>query len=259
MDLDILSQYGRQVKAMIEAATSSDVAQALDQLVEDGQWDLLSRLLPTATELAARRVVDRLVAGGQFESLAWAACLRRQPRRPGLEAATTGPSRPILHDFEAEEDIEGIPEHIMADAQEISAHAAQRREVSMRKAAQIDHDPIRDLIIKQLAARLPKSGPGEALLTIAKACPFAHTQREAAMKLANHQQLIKELSAAGRTADLIAISGSARLDAVAKNLAQVMGEQLAELQQSDDQAALNFIGQHHPDAEVRGAARDALA
>jgi len=244
---------------MMNATTSSDVQQALDQLVEDGQWDLLSRLLPTASELAARRIVDRLVAGGQFEVLACTTCLRRQPRHPGLEADFGRPARPMLRDFEAEEDIEGIPEHIMADAQEISAHAAQRREVSMRKAAQIDHDPIRDLIIKQLAARLPESGPGEALLTIAKACPFAHTQREAAMKLANHEQWIKQLAATGRTADLIAISSSARLDAVTKNLARVMGKQFSELQQSGDQAALNFIGQHHPDGEVKGAARDALA
>jgi len=259
MDLAILAQYSQQIAAMINATTSSDVQEALDRLIEDGQWDLLSRLLPTASELAARRVVDRLAEGGQFELLAWAACLRRQPRRPGLEAATTGPSRPMLRDFEAEEDTEGVPEHIIAEAQEISASAAQRRAVSMRKAVEIDRDPIRDLIIKQLAARLPESGSGKALLTIAKACPFQHTQREAAMKLANHKPWIKQLAAAGRTADLITISNSARLDAVAQNLAEIMSQQLPELQQSDNQDAINFIAQHHPNEEVRRAARDALA
>jgi len=244
---------------MMNATTSADVQQALDRLVEDEQWDLLSHLLPTAAELAARRAVDRLLEHNQYEALALAACLRRQPRQPGLDADLPSPARPTLRDWAAEEATEGIPEHIMADAQEISASAAQHRAVSMRKAAHVDRDPIRDLIVKQLADRLPNSGPGEALLTIAKACPFGHSQREAAMKLANHKQWLKQLSAAGRTADLIAISNSARLDAVAENLARGIAEQIPELQQSDDQAAINFIAKHHPDGEVRRAAHDALA
>ena len=87
MDLDILSQYSRQVKAMMEATTSSDVQEALDRLVEDEQWNLLSHLLPTATELAARRTVDQLLEHNQYEPLAWAACLRR----PMIRLAETGP------------------------------------------------------------------------------------------------------------------------------------------------------------------------
>ncbi len=259
MDLDILSQYSRQVRAMIEAATSSDVEQALDRLIDGDRWDLLARLLPTASELAARRVVARLLEHDEYESLAWAACLRRQPRQLGLEASTTGPSRPILRDFEAEEDAEGIPEHIIAEAQEISAGAAQRRGVSMRKAAQVDHDPIRDLIIKQLADRLPNSSAGQALLTIVKACPFTHTQREAAMKLANHKQWIQQLAHAQCTSDMIAISNSTRLQAVAQNIARAMSQHLAQLQQDSDEAAIGFIAENHPDHEMRQAAHTALS
>jgi len=259
MDLDILSQYGREIRAMIEAATSSDVAQALDRLIDDDRWDLLTRLLPTASELAARQAVARLLEHEKYESLAWAACLRRQLRRPGLEAATTGLSRPMLRDFEAADDSEGIPEHIMAEAQEISASAAQRRAVSRQKAAQVDHDPIRDLIIKQLASRLPNTGAGQALLAIVRACPFAHTQREAAMKLANHKQWLQQLASARRTSDMIAISNTARLQAVTQNIAQVMGQHLAQLQQDSDEAALGFIAENHPDLEMRQAAHAALS
>ena len=259
MDLDILSQYSRQVKAMMEATTSSDVQEALDRLVEDEQWNLLSHLLPTATELAARRTVDRLLEHNQYELLALAACLRRQPRRPGLEAATTGPSRPMLRDFDAEEDTEGVPEHIMAEAQEMSASATQHREVSRRKAAQVDHDPIRDLIIKQLAARLPQPDASQALLTIAKACPFTHTQREAAMKLANHKQWMQQLARTQRTSDMIAISNAARLQAIAQNIARAMSQYLAQLQQDSDEAAIGFIAENHPDREMRQAAHAALS
>jgi len=259
MALDILSQYGRQVRAMIEAASSSDVEQALDRLIDDDRWDLLARLLPTASELAARQAVARLLEHEEYESLAWAVCLRRQPRRPGLEAATTGPSRPMLRDFEAEEDTEGIPEHIMAEAQEISSGAAQRRAVSIRKASQVDHDPIRDLIIKQLAEGLPNAGVGQALLTIVKACPFAHTQREAAMKLANHKQWMQQLARAQCTSDMIAISNAARLQAVAQNIAQAMSQHLAQLQQDSDEAAIGFIAENHPDHEMRQAAHAALS
>jgi len=216
-------------------------------------------LLPTASELAARRAVARLSEHEKYESLAWAACLRRQPHRPGLEAGLSSPSRPILRDFEAEEDTEGVPEHIMAEAQEISASAAQRRAVSRRKAAQIDRDPIRDLIIKQLANRLPSAGAGQALLTIVKACPFAHTQREAAMKLANHKQWIQQLASAQRTSDMIAISNMARLQAVAQNIARAMSQHLAQLQQDGDEAAISFIAEHHPDHEMRQAAHAALS
>jgi len=259
MDLDILSQYGRQVATMINTTTSSDVQEALDRLVEDEQWDLLRYLLPTATELAARRMVDRLLEHNRYEPLAWAACLRRQPRQPGLEAAARVPSRPVLRDIDAEEDTEGVPKHIMAEAQEISAGAAQRREVSRHKAAQIDHDPIRDLIIKQLAVRLPDSGAGQALLTIAKACPFAHTQREAAMKLANHKQWMQQLVRTQRTSDMIAISNAAHLQAVAQNIARVMSQYLAQLQQDSDEAAIGFIAENHPDHEMRQAAHATLS
>jgi len=259
MDLDILSQYGRQVKAMIEAATSSDVTQALDRLIDDDRWDLLTRLLPTASELAARQVVARLLEHEEYGSLAWAACLRRQPRRPGLEGATAGPSRPMLRDFEAEEDTEGVPEHIMAEAQEISDSAAQRRSVSSRKAAQVDHDPIRYLIVKQLAEHLPNAGAGQALLTIVKACPFAHTQREAAMKLANHKQWMQQLAHAQCASDMIAISNAAHLQAVAQNIARAMSQHLAQLQQNSDEAAIGFIAENHPDHEMRLAAHAALS
>ena len=259
MDLDILSQYGQQVRAMIETVTSADVQKALDRLVEDEQWNLLSHLLPTATELAARRTVDRLLEYNQYEPLALAACLRRQPRRPGLEAAARVPSRPVLRDIDAEEDTEGIPEHIMAEAQEISASAAQRHEVSRRSAAQVDHDPIRDLIIKQLADRLPQPDAGQALLTIAKVCPFAHTQREAAMKLANHKQWMEQLARAQCTGDMITISNAARLQAIAQNIAQAMSQHLAQLQQDSNEAAIGFIAENHPDHEMREAAHTALS
>jgi len=209
--------------------------------------------------LAARQVVARLLEHEEYGALAWAACLRRQPRRPGLEGATTGPSRPMLRDLDAEKDTEGIPEHIMVEAQEISDGAAQRRSVSRRKAAQVDHDPIRYLIVKQLAERLPNAGAGQALLTIVKACPFAHTQREAAMKLANHKQWMQQPARAQCPSDMIAISNAARLQAVAQNIARAMSQYLAQLQQDGDEAAIGFIAENHPDHEMRQAAHAALS
>ena len=259
MTADILSKYSSQVRALIQTVTSADVQRALDELVENECWELLSHLLPTASELAARRATDRLLEEGQYEILACTACLRRQPRRPGLEAAPGGATRPILRDFEAEEATEGVPEHIMAEAKEISAAAAQRREVSRRGAAQIDRDPIRDLIVHQLAQRLPDPGAGEALLVIAQACPFEHTQRDAALKLANHDKWVKQLADGGRSEDLISVSNSAGLETVAQNIAQVLGELLSEFQEHCDEPAISFVAEHHPDAQIRRAAYDALS
>ncbi len=260
MDLNKLAQYSRQVEAMISAATTADVERALAKLVEGEQWELLGLLLPTATEAAARRIVNELLAQSRYEPLARAACLRRQLRRPGLEAPRAGSAaRRVFRDIDEEEDAAGVPEHIMEDMQEMADAAAERRTISHRHAAQVDRDPVRDLIVAQLASRLPEPGPGTALLVIAQACPFDQTRRQAAMKLANHKRWMTELLSAKRTADLIAISESAKLKAVAENVARLLGEQLSELERAGDKAALGFVAEHHPNGEIRQAAHDLCA
>ncbi len=260
MDMNLLVQHSQQVEALMTAATSRQVEQALAKLTEAEQWELLGALLPTAAEIAARRIVSSLLEQGQYLPLAGAACLRRQLRRPGLAAAgARRPARTVFRDIDAEEDSAGIPEHIMADAEELADAATERRAISERHASEVDRDPVRDLIVDQLTARLPEAGAGEALLIIARACPFDQTRRQAATKLANHKRWVSQLAAENRAADLIAISESAKLEAVAENMARLLGEQIAQLRQAGDQAALSFIAQHHPNDDMRQAAHQALA
>ncbi len=260
MDMNLLVEYSRQIEPLITAATSRQVDQALAKLAETEQWELMGALLPTASEMAARRIVSRLLDETEYEPLAGAACRRRQVRRPGLApAGARRPALTVFRDIDAEEDSAGVPEHIMADVEELADAAAERRAISERHASEVDHDPVRDLIVDQLAARLPEAGAGEALLIIARACPFDQTRRQAAMKLANHKRWISQVAAENRTADLIAISESAKLKAVAENIARLLGEQMAELRQAGDQAALSFVAEHHPNGDTRQAAHQALA
>ena len=259
MDLNALAQYSEQVAAMINPKAARDLDQALESLADAGQWDILGQVLPTASEVAARRIVDRLIQQGEYDWLASAACLRRQLRQPGREAPAGRMARQVFRDIDAEEDTEGIPEHIMEEAQELANAAAARRAISERQATQIDRDPVRELIVERLASCLPEQRAGEALLVVAKGCPFDQTRRQAAIKLVNHKQWIRQLVAAKRTTDLIAVSESARLKAVLANAARLLGEQVAELQQAGDHAALRFIAEHHPNGEIRQQAHDALA
>ena len=259
MNKDAITQYSQQIAVMINTTTAREVGQQLEKLIAAEQWELLGRLLPTASEIAARRIVAQLLEHNKYDFLAWAACLRRQLRQPGLEAAGGRVAERVFRDIDAEDDTAGVPEHIMAEAQEIADSAVRHRSVARQRAAEMDRDPIRDLIVDQLAQRLPEAEAGEALLVIAKGCPFDPTRRKAAMKLANHKQWIKQLASENRVVDLIAISESTNLNAVAESIARLLDERIEQLQQTDDQRALRFIAEHHPTREMRQAAQEALA
>lgn len=166
--------------------------------------------------------------------------------------------QPVFRDLDAEEGTAGVPEHIMADVEEMADAAARRAGAARQQASRVDRDAIRDLIVSQLAGRLPEAQAGETLLLITRACPFDATRRQAAMKLANHKRWLAQLGQAGRTADLLAISEAAKLKAVGEQVARILAEHLAELQATGDRAALAFVAECHPNNEVRQAARTAL-
>ena len=258
MDVTSFAAYNRQIETLIGAATRTQIAAALQALADQEQWELLGLLLLTATEAGARGIVTTFAANRRYEPLAWGACLRRQLRPSIVSAAGRGPARSVLRDIDAEEGVAGVPEHITADINYMATVANQQRQTAQQRDAQLDRCPIRAYIVEQLAQHLNEESAREAILTIAKACVWEETRRDAALKLANHQPSVQALLAANRCRDLMAISNAAALKAVARNMAAALARKLAELQQAGDTEALAFIAQNHADASTRQAAEQAM-
>ena len=258
MQLTTFAQYGDQIQTLIAAATSSQVQSTVDQLIDQEQWELLGTLLPTVSEVAARRIVTGLIEKQVYEPLAPAACLRRQLRPTVSAVATGGIAGRVFRDFDAEDDTAGVPEHILADAQEMSQAADRQRQSAVQRDARVDRDPVRAYIVGQLAKQLGDGSAREVMLTIIKASAWEETRREAALKLVNHKPSVQQLLADQRSEDLIAVSNATGLQAVATTMATSLGEKLPEWEQAGDSHALEFVAENHPDADIRAAAQQAL-
>ena len=258
MNLTALGVHNREVRALVGAATTTQVESAVAALAAQEQWELLGLLLVTAAEAGARRIVRLLIDRQKYEPLAWAACLRRHLRPSIVAAVGRGLASRVFRDIDAEEDTAGVPEHILADINDLAATADQQRETAQYREAQLDRCPIRTYIVEQLARHLNEPPAREVMLTIARGSAWEETRREAALKLANHQPSLQALLAARRSADLIAVSNSASLQAVAANVAEALGGKLAELREAGDRDALAFVAENHRDSNQRQAARQAL-
>ncbi len=258
MDVQELARYGRHLEHLIEGTVTWELDRAVDRVVEQQDWELLGHVLLTAAEVSAQRIIAKLLELEVYEPLVWAACLRRQVRRPQGVAGATGVSRRVFRDWDAEENAQGVPEHIRADAEELSKQAEQTRAAMLQRAAEVDRDPIRDHIIARLADRLATSPAAlDALLVITKASAWEETRRGAALKIAAHPMSVSRLARELRSADLIAVADASGLSAVAANIAKVMGSYLDQFKAAGDDRALAFLAEHHPEDATKAAAAQA--
>jgi len=259
MDLQKLAEYGRHIEKLMEGKVAWELDRALELVVEKEDWELLGHLLLTASEVSAQRLVRKLLELEVYEPLVWAACLRRQPRRPGEGARRGGVARRIFRDWEAEEDSASIPEHIRADAEEISKQAEETRSAMMVQAAEVDRDPMRDYIVTHLAEKLATSEEAlEALLVVVRASAWEETRRTAALKVANNTLAVSRLARELRSADLLAVAEASTLGAVAGNMATALGQYIDELKAAGDEKGLAFIAEHHPKAATKALAKQTL-
>jgi hypothetical protein len=257
MDLQKLVEYGRDFGPLVEGTPPWRVEPCLRELLQRQEWDLLSLLLLSVADPVANQIINALLELGVYEPLVVAACLRRHIRtQPYVLGSGRGVADRVFRDLEAEgANTAGVPDHILEDIREMAETSQRLREAQLLRGESMDRGPMREFIINRLAERLntdPRAR--DALVVIARAAAWEETRRIAAIKVANHTPSIRKLAEAGRTADLLAIAQASRLEAVARNLAQVLAEHLQQLRSKGDSEALAFIAKHHPDAEVRQAA-----
>ncbi|HEY3397758.1 MAG TPA: hypothetical protein VGM19_08905 [Armatimonadota bacterium] len=242
--------YASSLPLLVEGLTQRQLDPILQRLRADQQWEFMGVVTVTASEVAARLLIDCLLANGQYAALIPAACLRRQMRSPAPAGATLGAT--AFRDYDAETDLQGVPEHIMAEAEDIAAEAKARRTTASYQAAAVDRDPLRSMIVTKLAEQIvTQPEAAEALITIARGSAWEETRRDAAMKVVNNQRLLQRLVAEGRVADLSAVADSARLQAAREKIADAMEGQLETYQAEANQAALVFLAENHRDPALR--------
>jgi len=253
------TRYSRQIRRLAEGMVSTDVDEAAGRLMGDEQWDLIGLVLLTASEVSARRLVDRLLAAEIIEPLIPAACLRREIRRSSMSGPAALGGGAIFRDFESDEEGPGVPDHIREEAEAITAQANQSRRIAAQKEAERDRDAIRSRIVEQLAERLSSSEDAlKALVVISRTSIFEETRRTAAMKLATNKPAMGRLTREGRYEELLMIADSSDSRGVQGRIAQAIAEAMPEADAPVYREALELIGEHHPDDETRMAARRAL-
>ena len=248
---DIIAN-ARAIGVIVEG-TGWQLEETIDAIAASGNVDLAGRLLVSAAEISARQLTQKLLEREAYEPLALAACLRRQPRRPGEGAVGGGGvSRRVFRDIDAEEGERGVPEYIRADIQEMAGIADQTRSAAMMRESAMDRDPIRQYIIDQLASRMAQSEAAmDALVAIARASAWEETRRSAALKIANDPISVARLARALRTADITSIATTAVISAVAEGMAREMGKHFKAYADAKDVPALRFMAAHHPDATYK--------
>lgn len=256
---DVFTKYSRQINRLAEGTVSVEVDSAIDTLMADEQWELLGLLLLTAAEVAARRLVDRLLAAEVLDALIPAACLRREIRRSGPSGPAGLGGGAIFRDFETDDSGPGVPDHIREEAEAITAQANQSRRIAAQKEAERDRDAIRVRIVDQLAERLNTSEEAlRALMVIARTSLWEETRRTAAMKLATSKVVLGRLTREGRHEDLLAIARASGSRGVQSRIAEAIAPAMPEPSAPGYREALELVGEHHPDGETRVAARRAL-
>ena len=260
MDLTPLLQSGRRVQYLIQgAAVGREVDAAIEDLVGKGEWRLLGEMLLTASEVSGYRILDCLMDNEQYEALALAACLRRQPARRGVGPQRRGIAKRVFRDFDETDEDAHIPSEIVAEAEDISQAADRSRDAADRRESELDRDPMRDRIVNRLAEKLVESDRAlEALVAVVRASAFEDTRRGAALKIGNHAPSVRKLAEAGRTGDLVAVAEGSGLASVAGNVSKAMMDQDVTKVRADDTAALGLLAKHHPDESVRQKAKETL-
>ncbi|MHB8995959.1 MAG: hypothetical protein ACYC63_12005 [Armatimonadota bacterium] len=254
MQLESLSQHGADVRALFEGLLEMELDNALERMAKAEQWELLATLAITAAEVPARRIVNRLIAEQRFVEMVLPACFRRAVRRQEVIMASPSRAKRIFRDFDAETDESGVPEHILQEAQDISESADSSRMAALSREAGIDRDPLRELIVNEIAKHLNTSeAAGEALMTIAKAGAFEDARRSAALKLNNNEIVMRRLAREGRGADMIVVANNSGLESVRTNVARALGPVLGAMRAQKDWDSLRWAGKNHPDPKAREA------
>jgi hypothetical protein len=254
MTLQELVEYGPVIGIIVEG-TGWQLEEKIEEVVAEGNADLLSRLLVSAAEISARQLAKQLVDKEMYEPLAVAACLRRQPRRPGEGATAGGVSRRIFRDVDAEEGAKGVPDYILSDIEEMSRSADMTRASAMGREAAMDRDPIRQYIVDNLAPKMPTSeAAANAMIAIARSSAWEETRRTAALKVANEPITVARLVRALRTEDIIEVCHMALLTQVAETFAREMGRNFQAFADAKDVKALQFMAEKHPDERFRDTA-----
>ncbi|MGC9316471.1 MAG: hypothetical protein ACP5KN_00375 [Armatimonadota bacterium] len=260
MENQTLIRWASQIEILMEGQLERQVTQALEELIAEECWDLLSHLMLTGSEFSVRRMVDALIELEVFEPLVAAACLRREVRHSLPSGpADLGAGR-IFRDFEAPEEGEaGVPDHIMEEAEAISKHAQQTRRIAAQREAQLDRDPMRNYIVEQLGELLNTSEEAmDAMIAIARVSAWEETARMAAMKLGSNKVVMGRISRAGRVEDMLAVAEAASSQAVESMIARRLAEAMPETSDPSYRAALEFVAEHHPEEATRQAAHRAL-
>ena len=252
-------QYAADLETLIDGLTHRQIDPVVARLCQEQQWDLMATALITAQEVPARAIVDCLVSNGQYASLVPCACFRRQLRQATMSSSGRLGAG-VFRDFDTEEGGEGVPEHIMAEAEDIAAAAASRRASASVQAANVDRDPLRTIIVTRLTEKMLTERPAvEALIIIALASAFEETRREAAMKVANNKRLVAAMVKAARISDLVGVAAGTGLSSARQNLARAVGADLERWRAEHNRPALEFIAEHHAEQGMREAAQAFLA
>lgn len=259
MELRHLVELGRDVQPLVEGVPPWRVDPAIHDLFEREEWEVLSVLMLSCAEATARTIIGKLLELRVYDPLTVAACLRRHIRtQPVVVAGSRGQAAArIFRDIDAEsEGKASVPDFIREDIQEMAESAARTRDAQMVRGDSIDRSPIRQFIINRLGDRASvETAAMDALIIITQAAGWEETRRLAAMKIGNNPQSLKRLVAAGRTEDLIKVATEAQLSSVMARAADAMAQDMDGLRERGDQAALEYIAEHHLDEGVKAAAR----
>jgi hypothetical protein len=258
MDSGLLGSYSRVVQVMVGASTRAEVDVAVDRLVGDEAWDACGEVLLSATELAARALVARLLECGVYAPLAVAGAMRRQVRPPVRQTRGAGTARRVFMDIDAETATAGVPDYIQAEQDDLAALAAESRDIAARREAERDADPIRVLVVNELAkAMITANAALDALMAVVRASAWEETRRSAALKIVNQPLALRRLAEAGRIEDLLAVATSSRLESAAQKVAGLLTSRVDEVIASGSADAIWLLARHHPDPAVRERATQA--
>lgn len=253
-------EWAAEIDVLMEGNVERLVRDAIRDILDAEQHELASYLMLSASEFSARRLADALIEREVFEPLVAGASLRREVRRSAPTGVSSLGSQRIFRDFEKPDEGEpGVPDHIMEEAEAISSAADQSRRIAARKEAELDRDPVRHHIVNSLAELLNTSEEAmEAMIAIARASVYEETTRSAAMKLGNNKIVMGRISRAGRIEDMIAVGDASASQAVRTIIARSLADSMPESSDSSYRAALEYVGEHHPQESVQRAAKRAL-
>ena len=260
MDPQVFVDNASRIATLMEGNLEQHVRDALNHLIEQEQWELLSHLMLTGSEFSVRRMTNALVGLEEFRPLVAGACLRREMRRSQPSAVSGLGSKRIFRDFEAPDEGEaGVPDHIMQEAEDISRSADQSRRIAAQRESELDRDPVRQHIVDSLGDLLNTNEKAmDAMIAIARSSFFEETARSAAMKLGNSKIVMGRISRAGRIADMIAVGDASGSQAVHTIIARNLAQAMPDSSHPSYRAALEHVAEHHPEEQVRRAANRAL-